>query len=138
MKRHQHVLEDTLCNGILLWQTEQHALLQVNADGGLAVMQVQQGRQRVGSSTGTCKTHLILGYLGSLACLRVFGLWKTTLNLGFLCFFHVLFFTCFAAFCAFALAGSLPPWAAEQTHTSVHGDVSQSTGAGMSPPIPGW
>lgn len=77
------------------------------------------------------RTHLILGYLGSLACLRVFGLWKTTLNLGFLCFFHVLFFTCFAAFCAFALAGSLPPWAAEQTHTSVHGDVSLSTSAGM-------
>lgn len=44
------------------------------------------------------KAHLILGYLGSLWCLRVLGLWKTTLNLGFLCFFHVLFFTCFAAF----------------------------------------
>ena len=86
---------------------------------------------------GYVQTHLILGYFGSLECLRVFGLWKTTLNLGFLCFFHVLFFTCFAALCALALAGSFPPWAAAQAHTSVDGEESMSTGAGVSTSIPG-
>lgn len=53
------------------------------------------------------QVYLVRGYFGSLGCLRVLGRWKVTLNLVFLCFFHVPFLVAFKAFCAFALL-SLP------------------------------
>lgn len=52
--------------------------------------------------------HLFLGYLGSRACLRVLGLWKTTLYLGFLCCLNVVFFTALSAFSALPLASDFP------------------------------
>jgi hypothetical protein len=51
--------------------------------------------------------HLLRVYFGCLSRCRVLGLWNTTEKRGFRVFFHVFFFTAFAAAAALAFA-SLP------------------------------
>ena len=50
-----------------------------------------------------CELYLSLGNLGFLGASNVFGRWNTVLYLGFRDCLHVLRFTPFAAFKAFAL-----------------------------------
>ena len=74
--------------------------------GGRGALHTQRRSQHVliqcilgnHSATADLRSHLHLGYLGARVCLRVLGLWKVVLYLGFLCFLWMPFFTALRAF----------------------------------------